>query len=100
MERNDLIVGDNIQKFIVENVLGFGVGYLVASNIKDLMSSFVNTILSPVIAQLLIHGGAQNLNEFNITIFGATLNIGQFINEIIKFIAIMAIIFYLIKYNT
>jgi large-conductance mechanosensitive channel len=90
---------DNIQKFLIKNILSFGVVFLISSKVNDLMSSFVDTILSPLITKLLINGGIENLNDYNITIFGAKINIGKFISEFIKFIALMLIIFYFLKYT-
>lgn len=90
---------NHIKKFLIKNILGFGIVFLISSKVNDLMSTFVDTILSPIITKLLINGKRENLDDYKITIFGANLDVGKFLNELIKFIALMLMIFYFLKYT-
>lgn len=90
---------EHIKKFLIKNILGFGIVFLISSKVNDLMSTFVDTILSPIITKILINGKRENLDDYNVTIFGAKLDIGRFIGELIKFIALMLMIYYFLKYT-
>jgi large conductance mechanosensitive channel len=79
------------------NLLDIAVGLLLATAFKDLITSFSNSFLMPIINKLL--GSSTGSNAF-FTIGGIKFTYGAFISALISFIIIGFVLFIVVKaYN-
>lgn len=68
--------------------------------IADLSYSFIDNILLPIFKIDLNNDGKPDLNSFintKLDIFGCKVKIGLFILEIIKFLSVLLILYYISK---
>lgn len=90
------------KKFISRgNVLDMAVGVVIGGAFTAIVNSLVNDLISPVIG--LVTGGVD-FEAMKITLVAATatseavtLNIGNFINAIIKFLLVALVLFCIVK---
>ena len=75
------------------NVMDLAVGVIIGAAFGKIVTSLVNDILMPLIGTLL--GG--NFETKVVTINGATIKYGMFIQAIVDFLIIALIIFILVK---
>lgn len=75
------------------NVMDLAVGVIIGAAFGKIVTSLVNDILMPLIGTLL--GG--NFETKVVTINGATIKYGMFIQTIVDFLIIALIIFILVK---
>ncbi|NVO20270.1 MAG: large-conductance mechanosensitive channel protein MscL [Bacteroidetes bacterium] len=83
------------------NVVDLAVGVIIGGAFGKIVSSFVNDVLMPPIGVLL---GGLDFKEFKATLVAAagnkaavTLNYGMFLQNVIDFVIIAAVIFMFIK---
>ena len=89
------------------NLFDMAVGVLIGGVFKDLVSSFTNNIIMPIIG---IFSGGLNFDDFKITLpslfknydeagnlIRPELNLGKFISSIITFLILAWVIFLMIK---
>ena len=75
------------------------IGFLVATAVKDLCTSFFNTIVTPILNAILGLFGQQS-SEGVVTIFNIQFQLSDFVSQIISFFAMMIIAFFFMKgYN-
>lgn len=78
-----------------QGVVGLAVGFILGGSVAKLVSSLVADIITPLLG--LILGAAGNLKEASITIAGARLAWGNFINTTIDFLIIALVVYFGVK---
>lgn len=79
------------------NLMEVATGLLMATAFKDLVTSFSNTFILPIINKLL---GMVGSYEQHVTLFGIDFQIGNFITSLISFVIILFVLFLIVKaYN-
>jgi large conductance mechanosensitive channel len=73
------------------------VGLIIALQVKAVVDAIIAGIINPILAAIV---GKNNFNEFGFDIGDARISIGLVINSLITFVAILAIVFLIVKaYN-
>ncbi|MEZ5381731.1 MAG: large conductance mechanosensitive channel protein MscL [Microthrixaceae bacterium] len=91
---------EDFKKFINQgNVLDLAVGVVIGAAFGDVINSFVDGILSPIISWVLPGDGLRNAT---FELAGSTFLYGSVIQAIITFVLIAAAVFFLVvrPYNT
>ena len=74
-------------------ISGFAVGFILGKATSDLIGSFVNDIINPLLG--IVTGNFKDLSKMSAHIGDATINYGNFIVLLINFL-ILALVVYLI----
>ncbi len=72
------------------------IGFLIAGAVKDLATSFTDSLITPIVMKLLSLVGVE-ASEKATTVFGIDFYIQPFITAIISFIILMFVAFTIIK---
>ena len=75
------------------NVLDMAVGVIIGAAFKDIVTSLVDNIISPVIGLF----GGKNFDQYEFVIGEATIKYGSFITSVINFIIMAFVIFMMVK---
>ena len=75
------------------NVVDLAVGVVIGAAFGDLVKSFVDNLLTPIIG---IPGDTADFSQKHFTIGGSVFNYGQFINDLIAFVLIAAAVFFFV----
>ncbi len=75
------------------NVVDMAVGVIIGAAFKDIVTSLVEDIISPILG---IFGG-KNFDAYQLVIGEATIKYGEFITSIINFLIMAFVIFMLVK---
>src|SRR5580704_11793787 len=75
------------------NVVDLAVAVVIATAFTAVVKALVADIITPIIAAIF---GAQNFAALKFTINGSTFAYGDFINNVITFLSIAAVVFFLI----
>ncbi len=83
-----------------QGVVGIGVGFIVGSSAAVLIKSVVTNLLNPIIGVIL--GGSNLANKTiclnsKLGVCRNTLNYGQVISDIISFLLILAVVYFVVK---
>jgi large conductance mechanosensitive channel len=81
---------------IKHNIIGVGMAFIIGSQINMLATAFVNNIVSPTIG-IFMESNKRKLEDIKIPVLGAKIEIGSFIESILKFVLTMIIIFYFFR---
>jgi len=76
------------------NVLDLAVGVIIGGAFGKIVGSLVNDIIMPIVGLAM---GGVNFAELSITVGGAVIKWGSFIQAVIDFIIIALVIFMIIK---
>lgn len=80
--------------FLTErNIMGAGIGLIIALQVNSLFLDFVDDIIKPVASKVV----SEDININYVTILGVKLKVGHLIISIINFIITMIFIFYLYR---
>ena len=90
-----------MKKFIKEfkefinrgNVLDMAIGVIIGAAFKDIVTSLVDNIISPVIGLF----GGKNFDEYQFVIGEAAIKYGAFITTVINFLIMALVIFMMVK---
>ena len=85
--------------FASTHVIPIAVAFIIAAQITQLSSNFVDDILSPIISVIINEKDEESLKNTYIDIFGARIMIGSFIASLLKFIIMLIIIYYVVKFT-
>ncbi len=89
--------------FIKDNhIIATAIATIFSKIISDLSYSFIDNILLPIINIDIDNDGKSDINDFKNKIFevyGISFKIGPFAIELIKFLVIVFILFYLSKFK-
>lgn len=84
----------DFRQFLMQgNFVALAVAFVVGAAFAALVTSFVETLITPLIAAI---GGQPDFSELSFTINGSTFQYGLFLNALISFIVIAAVIFFLV----
>ena len=75
------------------NVVDMAVGVIIGAAFKDIVTSLVEDIISPIIGLF----GGKNFDAYQIVIGEATIKYGEFITSVINFLIMAFVIFMLVK---
>ena len=75
------------------NVLDMAVGVIIGAAFKDIVTSLVDNIISPVIGLF----GGKNFDQYEFVIGEATIKYGSFITSVINFVIMAFVIFMMVK---
>ncbi len=93
------MIQDQIKGFFhfirTQGVAGFAVGFILGKSVSDLVASFVNDIVNPVIGLLLTNFG--DLAALSVTVHGSVIAYGKFISLLINFFILAAVVYFGIK---
>ncbi len=76
------------------NLIEIAVAFILALKFKDVIDSFVDGIITPIIAAI---GGKQDFRDVTLDIGDGKLQIGRFLNTVISFVIIAAVLFLIVK---
>ena len=74
------------------NVVDLAIGVVIGAAFGDLVKSFVDNLLTPLIAI----PGSKDFSEFDFTISDSTFKYGLFINALIAFLLIAGAVFFFV----
>lgn len=74
------------------NVVALAVAFVIGAAFSGVVTAFVTDIINPVIGI----PGHEDFSKYNVTINGSTILYGAFINAIIAFLLVAAVIFFVI----
>lgn len=83
---------DFIQK---QGVIGLAIGFILGGAVSKIVASLVSDIINPVLGVVL--GAAGNLKDYVLTIGSAKIMWGNFLNNVIDFLVVAAVVFALVK---
>ncbi len=78
------------------NVIGLAIGFIIAGNLKDIATKFIDTVLIPLIKPALDQVERVTNREIE-TYWGAKINFNEFVTACIKFTLLGLIIYVLIR---
>jgi large conductance mechanosensitive channel len=86
---------EDFKKFIMKgDLVTIAVAFILAGAFKTVVDGFVNFIVTPIIAAIV---SKPSFSDVNIKINGATIGIGDFINTVVSFLIIGAVLFLVVK---
>lgn len=94
------IINNNTMKGFLDfvrtqGVVGLAVGFILGGAVSTVVKSIVDDIVNPLIGILL--GKAEGLMTATLTVAGATVKYGSFINALINFVVIAAVVYFGVK---
>jgi large conductance mechanosensitive channel len=82
------------REFILRgNVVDLAVAVVIGAAFKSVVDAFVADVITPLIAAIF---GKPDFSSLSFTINGSRFNYGNLINQVISFLIIAAVIYYLI----
>ena len=75
------------------NVVDLAVAIVIGVAFTELVQSFVENVVTPVIASF---GGAPNLDAWTITLSGSEITYGRFLTQLISFVVIACVVFFFV----
>ena len=78
------------------NLIAIAVGLIIALAFAALVASFVENIVTPIIAAI---GGQPDFNALDFTVNGSTFRYGAFLNAVITFLIIGLAMFLVVKWS-
>jgi large conductance mechanosensitive channel len=85
---------DEFKKFLLRgNLVELAVAIVIGVAFADLVTAFVEDLITPLIAAI---GGQPDFSGLDFTINSSTFRYGDFINKLITFIMIAAVVFFFV----
>ncbi len=75
-----------------QGVVGLAVGFILGGGVSKVVTSLVGDIINPILGIVL--GAAGNLSDAVIKIGPATIKYGSFVNVLIDFLVIAAVVYF------
>ena len=75
------------------NVVDLAIAVVIGAAFKSIIDAFVADFVTPLIAAI---GGQPDFGALNFTINGSTFRYGDFLNQVISFVIIAAVIFFFV----
>lgn len=86
---------EEFKKFIYRgNAIELAIGVVIGGAFSNIVNSIVNDILMPIIGIII---GGFDFSTLSITVGEASINYGNFIQNIVSFIAIAFVLFLIVK---
>ena len=76
------------------NLIEIAVGLIIALAFADLVKSFTENLITPIIAAI---GGQPDFGALDFTINGSTFRYGAFVNAVITFLIVALVMFLVVK---
>ncbi len=76
------------------NLIEIAVGLIIALAFADLVTSFTKNIITPIIGAI---GGTPDFSAKTFTINGSVFTYGAFINQVITFLIVALVMFFVVK---
>jgi len=87
-------LGNEFKQFLLRgNVVDLAVAVVIGAAFGAVVTSLVDNLITPLIAAI---GGQPDFSEIGITINDSTLSVGLFINSLLAFLIVAAVIFFLV----
>ena len=87
-------LGQDFKAFVLRgNVVDLAVAVVIGAAFGALVTSFVQDLIGPLIAAI---GGQPDFSEVSFTINSSEFLIGQFINAVLSFLIIAAVVFFFV----
>ncbi len=87
-------VGQEFKEFLLRgNVIDLAVAVVIGAAFGAVVTAFVTNLITPLIGAI---GGQPNFAEIDFEINGSTFGIGLFLNALISFVIIAAVIFFFV----
>lgn len=87
-------MGGEFRDFILRgNVVALAIAVVVGVAFGAVVTSFVEDILTPLIAAI---GGEPDFSDLTFTVNDSVFRYGQFVNAVISFVIIAAVVFFLV----
>lgn len=85
---------DGFKKFLLRgNVVDLAVAVVVGAAFKEVVDALVKGVIMPLIG---VFGGVPNFSGLAYTVNGSQFQVGDFINAIVSFIILAAVIYFLV----
>lgn len=86
--------GSEFKEFILRgNVISLAVAVIIGAAFNDIVNSLVENMITPLIAAI---GGQPDFSDISFTINNSQFGLGNFLNAVISFLIIAAVVFFLI----
>ena len=86
---------EDFKKFILKgDLVTIAVAFILAGAFKTVVDGFVTFIVTPIIAAIV---GKPSFSDVNIAIGDAKIGIGDFLNTVVSFVIIGAVLFLVVK---
>ena len=79
------------------NVIDLAVAVIIGTAFTAIVNSFVADLLTPLLG---VFGGIPDFSAWSVTINGSRFGVGSFINAVISFLVIAAVVYFLIVLPT
>ena len=77
-----------------QGVVGLAIGFILGAEVTALVKALVTNIINPIIG---LFGSVDSLADASFTIGSATIGYGAFIAQLINFLIIAAVVYYVFK---
>ena len=85
---------DGFRKFILRgNVVDLAVGIVIGAGFAAVVTAFVEDLITPLIG---VFGGVPDFSALTFELNGSVFKLGHFINALLAFLLIAAIVYYLV----
>jgi large conductance mechanosensitive channel len=78
-----------------QGIVGFAIAFILGGAISVLVASLINNLVNPILGVLL--GRAKDLADSYTAFFGAKIMWGKFVNDLINFLVLAAIVYFGVK---
>jgi large conductance mechanosensitive channel protein len=78
-----------------QGVVGLAIGIILGGAVTTVVKALIDDIVNPIVG--LVLNQAKNLSDMSATVMGATIKYGDFINVLINFLVIAAVVYYGVK---
>jgi len=92
-EGNVKIIGDFKQFLLRGNVVDLAVAVVIGAAFGAVVTAMVEDLVTPFVAAI---GGQQDFSALDFTINDSTFRYGDFINKVITFVVIAAVVFFFV----
>ncbi len=79
-----------------KSVVGLAVGFILGGAVSGLVKSIVEDIINPILSLALKH--AKTLTDLVIPVGDGSVKLGNFINVLINFIVVAAVVYFGVKW--
>ncbi len=77
-----------------QGVVGLAIGFILGAEVTALVKALVTNIINPIIG---LFGSADSLADASFMIGDATIGYGAFVAQLINFLIIAAVVYYVFK---
>lgn len=78
-----------------QGVVGLAVGFILGGAVSDLVKSLIDNVINPLLGIIL--NKAQGISEASVHLLGATIKLGAFVNTLINFAVVAAVVYFGVK---